>query len=82
MSASSPCHGSKSSRKSETRALRWVAAAAAIAVLAITTYFVQSKLLSGPQGMRARVESLNGVLSRVGYSGDQPLKVGDEVIGR
>jgi hypothetical protein len=59
---------------------RWVAAAAAVAVLAITTYFVQSKLLSGPQGMRARVESLNGVLSRVGYSGDQPLKVGDEVI--
>src|ERR1043166_8726816 len=29
--------------------------------------------------MRARVESLNGVLSRVGYNGDQPLKVGDEV---
>jgi ferric-dicitrate binding protein FerR (iron transport regulator) len=58
---------------------RWVAAAAAIAVFAITTYFVQDKLFSGPQGMRARVESFNGVLNRVGYSGDQPLKVGDEV---
>jgi ferric-dicitrate binding protein FerR (iron transport regulator) len=58
---------------------RWVAVAAAIAVLAVTTYFVQDKLFSGPQGMRARVESLSGVLNRVGYSGDQPLKVGDEV---
>ena len=58
---------------------RWVAAAAAIVVFAIATYFVQDKFFSGPQGMRARVESLNGVLTRVGYSGDQPLKVGDEV---
>lgn len=58
---------------------RWVAAAAAIVAFAITTYFAQDKLFSGPQGMRARVESLNGVLNRVGYSGDQPLKVGDEI---
>ena len=58
---------------------RWVAAAAAIVVFAFATYFVQDKFFSGPQGMRARVESLNGVLSRVGYSGEQPLKVGDEV---
>ena len=58
---------------------RWVAAAAAIVVFAVATYFVQDKFFSGPQGMRARVESLNGVLSRVGYNGDQPLKVGDEV---
>jgi FecR protein/Putative zinc-finger len=58
---------------------RWVAVAAAVAALAITTYFVQGRFFAGPQGMRARVESLNGVLSRVGYSGDQPLKVGDEV---
>ena len=40
---------------------------------------MQDKFFSGPQGMRARVESLNGVLTRVGYNGDQPLKVGDEV---
>jgi ferric-dicitrate binding protein FerR (iron transport regulator) len=58
---------------------RWVAVAAAIAVFAITTYFVQDKLFSGPQGMRARVESFSGVLTRVGYSGDQQLKVGDEL---
>ncbi len=58
---------------------RWVAVAAAIVVFAFTTYFVQSKFFSGPKGMRARVESLNGVLSRVGYSGDLPLRVGDEV---
>ncbi|HEY2496600.1 MAG TPA: FecR domain-containing protein [Candidatus Angelobacter sp.] len=58
---------------------RWVAAAAAIVLFAFATYFVQDKFFSGPQGMRARVESLNGILSRVGYSGDQPLKVGDEV---
>ncbi|MBZ5506752.1 MAG: FecR domain-containing protein [Acidobacteriia bacterium] len=58
---------------------RWVAVAAAIAVFAITTYFVQDKFFSGPQGMRARVESFSGVLNRVGYSGDQPLKVGDEL---
>ncbi|HEX4603277.1 MAG TPA: FecR domain-containing protein [Candidatus Angelobacter sp.] len=58
---------------------RWVAVAAAIAVFAITTYFVQDKFFSGPQGMRARVESFSGVLNRVGYNGDQPLKVGDEL---
>src|SRR5580765_4448277 len=58
---------------------RWVAAAAAIVLFAVSIYFVQDKFFSGPQGMRARVESLNGVLTRVGYSGDQPLKVGDEV---
>ncbi len=58
---------------------RWVAVAAAVAIFAVATYFVQDKFFSGPQGMRARVESLNGVLNRVGYSGDQPLKVGDEV---
>jgi ferric-dicitrate binding protein FerR (iron transport regulator) len=58
---------------------RWVAAAAAIIIISVATYFVQDKFFSGPQGMRARVESLNGVLTRVGYSGDQALKVGDEV---
>jgi hypothetical protein len=58
---------------------RWVAVAAAIAVFAITTYFVQDKFFSGPQGMRARVESFSGVLNRVGYNGDQPLKIGDEL---
>ena len=58
---------------------RWVAAAAAIVLFAVATYFVQDKFFSGPQGMRARVESMSGVLNRIGYNGDQPLKVGDEV---
>ncbi len=59
--------------------LRWVAVAAAVAIFAFSVYLAQNKFFSGPVGMRARVESLDGVLSRVGYSGDQPLKVGDEV---
>jgi ferric-dicitrate binding protein FerR (iron transport regulator) len=58
---------------------RWVAAIAAIIVFAVSTYFIQQKFFSGPQGMRARVESFSGILNRVGYNGDQPLKVGDEV---
>jgi FecR protein/Putative zinc-finger len=58
---------------------RWVAVAAAIAVFAFAGYFAQQKFFSGPQGMRARVESLSGVLNRVGYNGDQPLKIGDEI---
>lgn len=58
---------------------RWVAVAAAIAVFGFAGYFAQQKFFSGPQGMRARVESFSGVLNRVGYNGDQPLKVGDEI---
>src|SRR5579864_1892730 len=57
----------------------WVAAAAAIVLFAVATYFVQDKFFSGPQGMRARVESMSGVLNRIGYNGDQTLKVGDEI---
>lgn len=58
---------------------RYAIAAAAVVVLAIAGYFVSGKLLSGPAGMRARVESFDGVLLRVGFSGEQPLKVGDEL---
>jgi ferric-dicitrate binding protein FerR (iron transport regulator) len=58
---------------------RWVAAAAAVVLVAITSYFVQARFFSGPQGMRARVESLNGTIFRVGVSGEQPLKIGDEI---
>jgi hypothetical protein len=59
---------------------RWVAVAAAVVLLGITGYFVQARFFSGPQGMRARVESLNGVLYRVGFNGERPLQVGDELI--
>src|SRR5947209_8454368 len=58
---------------------RWVAVAAAVMLFGFTAYFAQSWLFSGPQGMRARVESLHGVLFRIGAGGDQPLKVGDEI---
>ncbi|HKT51048.1 MAG TPA: FecR domain-containing protein [Candidatus Angelobacter sp.] len=58
---------------------RYAMAAAAIVVLAIAGYFVSGKLLSGPAGMRARVESFDGVLLRVGFSGEQPLKAGEEL---
>src|SRR5438270_4276553 len=59
---------------------RWVAVAAAVVLVGITTYIVQAKFFSGPQGMRARVESLHGVLFRIGAGGDQPLKVGDVIV--
>lgn len=58
---------------------RWVAVAAAVVLMGITTYFVQARFFSGPRGMRARVESLNGTLFRVGVSGEQALKPGDEI---
>jgi FecR protein/Putative zinc-finger len=58
---------------------RWVAVAAAVVLLGFTAYFVQGKFFSGPAGMRARVESLNGGLFRIGISGEQSLKVGDEI---
>jgi len=58
---------------------RFGLAAAAALVLAISGYFVAGRFLSGPAGMRARVESFDGVLLRVGFSGEQPLKPGDEL---
>ena len=58
---------------------RWVAVAAAVVLVGITSYVVQQKFFSGPAGMRARVESLHGVMFRVGAGGEQPLKVGDEI---
>jgi DNA-binding FrmR family transcriptional regulator len=59
---------------------RWVAVAAAVVLMGITTYFVQARFFSGPQGMRARVEALNGTLLRVGVNGEQALNPGDEIV--
>jgi ferric-dicitrate binding protein FerR (iron transport regulator) len=59
---------------------RWMAAAAAVAVLGIAIYFVQDKFFSGPSGMRAQVEALNGVLYRVGVNGEKLLKIGDQLL--
>ena len=58
---------------------RWVAVAAAVVVFGFAAYFLQASFFSGPQGMRARVESFKGSLYRVGFNGEQPLKIGDEL---
>jgi FecR-like protein/putative zinc finger protein len=58
---------------------RWAMAAAALIVAGVSIYFVQDKLFSGPAGMRASVVSFDGGLYRVGLSGEQPLKLGDEL---
>jgi FecR protein/Putative zinc-finger len=58
---------------------RWAFAAAAVIMVGISAYLVQDKFFSSPAGMRARVESFSGVLYRVGFNGEQPLKVGDEL---
>jgi ferric-dicitrate binding protein FerR (iron transport regulator) len=58
---------------------RWVLAAAAVVVIGLSAYLVQDRFFSSPSGMRARVESFSGALFRVGASGEQPLKVGDEL---
>ncbi len=58
---------------------RWALAAAAVVVLGISAYLIQDKFFSSPAGMRARVESFSGVLYRVGFNGEQPLNVGDEL---
>src|SRR5262245_61332696 len=64
--------------RASSQSFRWVMAAAAVIVIAVSGYFLQDKLFS-PSGMRARVESMGGQLFRVGFSGEQPLKVGDEL---
>ena len=59
--------------------LRWAMSAAAVLLLAISGYFFANRFFAGPGGMRARVESFDGALFRVGFSGEQPLKPGDEL---
>jgi hypothetical protein len=60
--------------------LRWVMAAAAVVIIAVASYFFSNEYFSGPAGMRARVESFDGAIYRVGLSGEQPLKAGDEIV--
>jgi len=58
---------------------RWVAAAAAVFVIALSVYFVQDRFFGSPAGLRAKVEAFSGTLYRVGFKGEQPLKAGDEL---
>ena len=59
--------------------LRWAVAAIVLLAAGISVYFLQEAFFAGPAGMRARVQSFDGALFRVGFSGEQPLKVGDEI---
>ncbi|HET9836605.1 MAG TPA: FecR domain-containing protein [Candidatus Angelobacter sp.] len=59
---------------------RWMAVAAAVVLVGISGYFAQQKFFGGPAGMRARIESLQGVLFRIGAHGEQALKAGDEIV--
>ncbi|HEY6271582.1 MAG TPA: FecR domain-containing protein [Terriglobales bacterium] len=58
---------------------RALGAAAAVLVISVSAYLIQDRIFSAPAGMRARVESLSGALYRVGVSGEQALKIGDEL---
>ncbi len=59
---------------------RWAMAAAAVLLVAVGAYFIRDRILSGPPGMRARVESLDGGLYRVGFNSERRLKPGDELV--
>lgn len=65
--------------RATTHSFRYAMAAAAVVALAAAGYFAAGSFFAGPAGMRARIESFNGVLLRVGVSGEQPLKAGDEL---
>jgi hypothetical protein len=59
---------------------RWLMAVAAMVLVGVSTYFIQDWIFSGPPGMRARVESFDGGLYRVGFTGERPLRPGDELV--
>jgi hypothetical protein len=63
--------------RATNQGFRWIAAAAAVILIAVSAYFVQDRVFGSPAGMRARVESFSGALYRVGFSGESPLKAGD-----
>ncbi|HKW75327.1 MAG TPA: FecR domain-containing protein [Terriglobales bacterium] len=59
--------------------LQWAVALAVVLALGISGYFVQRIFFSGPAGMRASVISFEGAVYRVGFSGEQALRAGDEI---
>ncbi|HKF19971.1 MAG TPA: FecR domain-containing protein [Candidatus Angelobacter sp.] len=62
------------------RQFRWVMAAAAVVIIAVSAYSIQNWIFSGPPGMRAHVDSFDGGLYRVSFNGERPLKPGDELV--
>ena len=65
--------------RASSPAFQYALAAVAVLALAITGYLAAGRFFSGPSGMRAQVVSMDGVLLRVGFNGEQPLKAGDEL---
>ncbi len=58
---------------------RWAVALVVVFALGISGYFLQRMFFSGPAGIRAGVVSFEGALYRVGFGGEQALKIGDEL---
>jgi FecR-like protein/putative zinc finger protein len=58
---------------------RWAVGAVALIAISISLFVLRDKMFSGPAGTRASVVSFEGGLYRVGFSGEQPLKPGDEL---
>ena len=56
---------------------RWVMAVAAMLVFGVSAYFLQEWIFSGPPGLRARVESFDGGVYRVGFKGVRPQQAGE-----
>ena len=64
--------------KSRPQHFRWMAAAAAIIVIAAGVYFIQDSM-AVPSGSRARVESVDGALYLVSATGEKRLQAGEEI---
>jgi hypothetical protein len=54
-------------------------AAASLAVLVVLVWTGRNWYIDGPPGSRARIDSIAGLAYRVGPTGEQVLKMGDEV---
>ncbi|MGB2652651.1 MAG: FecR domain-containing protein [Candidatus Acidiferrum sp.] len=54
-------------------------AAAAVVLLVAVAWIGRDWYFAGPQGSRARLEAIDGQAYRIGLSGEQPLKLGDEI---
>lgn len=58
---------------------RFALAAAVLLVAGLSTWFAVNRLFSAPEGMRARIQSVDGTIYRVLAQRQEPLKAGDEL---